>query len=195
MNKLRLSHSLIDIFNRDKQDFIDYITGVERVPSDAQIEGTAWDKLIKGCVAKYGKLPAQFGGIEVKHPILDEKWEVDMGDFVLVYKPDLRDGETVLYEFKTGKTPLSSYMASWQLPIGLLVAKKLGMNIDKGILIKFDQHGYGNVGEWFQINNNEKLYLKTEGYLMTKADEIAEFMKNNNLEQKIWTTQTSTRNN
>lgn len=101
--KLRLSHSIMWLWHKgDYQDAIDAIHGKWREPNQYMIDGLKYHKEWEAEIKDTGKMPAIFGGLELKNPKTEIKIEKQILDWLtLVGVLDLLD-LPVGYDWKTG---------------------------------------------------------------------------------------------
>lgn len=173
MNKLRLSYTLLRLWEQGKKDDVcAYVTKTsEELTGDAIEQGKAWDQIVAESIKQTGKLPKEFGGLELKDAFCQEKKVIELEDFAIVAKPDIISftGEDV-YEIKTGKFTSGDYANTMQVPIYLFVFD----TSKKGIILHYDQAI--DQMDWFMIHKTDQLMNEAKDYILKNGNEIKEYL-------------------
>lgn len=135
-----------------------------------------WAKKNEEEVKAHKRFIKEFGAIALNNPKPEHKYEIPYNDlFLLVIQPDCVD-ESTLYENKTGKTSLSSYLSSPQLALYYLGLSMINHSISVIKLIHYNQ--YDNLTTWGIKHPGEYLLLEGRNYIDSIAPEIYEHFKN-----------------
>ena len=174
MTPLRLSYTLLRLWEQNKLDEVcAYVTKTsDQLVTDAVEQGSAWDKIVQESIEKDGKLPKEFGGMELEGAFCQEKKVLELNDFVLVAKPDIVsfEGEE-LYEIKTGKFSSGDYANTMQVPIYMMVFD----TVKKATILHYDQAI--DEMDWFLIHKTEALMEKTKEYVMKNGLAIKKYLE------------------
>lgn len=173
MNKLRLSYTLLDLWQRNRiEDAINYYFKTADIPeTDALLEGKAWDSIIQHEIEKKSRLPDQFGGMKVakefKCQLKITKSISNTFDLVGVL-----DGywKNTIYEFKTGYKSSFEYTNSPQLGIYSWLCSLKGIETEKIIVIRYNQHE--GKYDWSQVWVTEEMKDKAKNFVFTVGDAI-----------------------
>lgn len=174
MNKLRLSYSLLRLWEQKRFDEVcAYVTKTgEQLTGDAIEQGNAWDQIVQESLKATNKLPKEFGGLELKNALCQEKRVIDIEGFSLVAKPDvvtLEDNK--LFEIKTGKFTSGEYSNTMQVPIYLMVFD----TVKSGTILHYDQAI--NEMDWFLIHKTDKLMEEAKNYVLKNGNEIKSYLE------------------
>lgn len=158
---LKRTEELIDMFARTS----------EELDTEAIVEGRAWDDQVNTSIEQTGKLPKEFGGLDMKGALTKQRVEVKLNDdLLLVTKPDVLKG-SVIYEIKTGKFSSSDYANTMQVPIYLFSIPET----KRGIILHYDQAI--DKMDWFLLHKTDLLMKQTKDYIFQKGGEIKDFLE------------------
>ena len=115
MNKLRLSHSIMSLWHKGEYaDAIEAMKGNWRAPNQYMKAGIEFHEQWEKEIEATGKMPAVFGGGQMKDPKTEVKIVRDINDWLVVSgvidAVDLPRG----FEWKTGRSNASSYANGFQ---------------------------------------------------------------------------------
>lgn len=171
---LRLSYTMLrnwELGNTDEVINI-YQGKYTDIDTPEAVMGKAWDEIVGDTVKDTGKLPEEFGGLEVGDCAVQPKEEIQIDDETqLVVRPDLitPDLSTVI-EIKTGKYSSGDYSRTMQLPIYLWAISQA----KRGMIIHYDQ--YTNEHDWFLMHSTDRLKTKAENYVRLGGEQIRQFL-------------------
>ena len=165
------------------QDAIQAYFKLERFTSRAMVEGkdlhTEWEDEIKATKC----LPKVFGGTPLLNPVVEQKMEIPIYDWMtLVLKPDLIDSPD-LHEFKSGVQSANDYLNTYQpavYAIGLTFAK---IYINKIHIHAYNQ--YSKKSEYSYRFVSKKLLKEGMDWIETVASEMHNYFVENNLYEKF----------
>lgn len=180
MNKIRISFTLLSLWDRKEYDQVaDYYSKKRTFTTDAMELGQAYDTLVNATVNKTGKLPPDFGGLQLNKPITQLKLEANLDDEIeIVGMPDVLDAPTLI-EIKTGVTNSMTYIKSMQIGMYALLCELNNIKIDKAIVIRHDQ--YQKKTDWSMRWITPELIKQTKVQIYSKEPEIREFLEGRGL--------------
>lgn len=117
---VKLSFSILDAWAKGNyEQAVSYYLGKPFPPTPAMELGKLKHEIWEGEIRKSSKLPQELGGIKLKSPVLEQKYEklIPFSDDISILirgVPDCTDGE-VIHEFKCGMTTAKTYIDSLQL--------------------------------------------------------------------------------
>jgi len=138
---IRLSYSILDPWSKgDIDEALRRYWRVEQEPTQAMIEGRRFHQLWQDETDKTGKMPEIFGGKELVKPQTELKLEVMLEPWLqFVGIIDLYDQE-VIFDYKTGKTPVSAYSSSFQPLCYQVLLSESGLTPKESVFLQFNQH-------------------------------------------------------
>ena len=142
MEKLRISYSLLNLWRRGRyEDAINLYLHLETPSSRAMDEGIEWHKKVQESVEASKRLPNEFLGLTLTNPTCEFEAKVPYNDICeLKGYFDVLDSPT-LYEIKTGSSKDSGdYTQDFQISMYLLMADMLKLNVDRAMIIHYDQY-------------------------------------------------------
>jgi hypothetical protein len=139
MNKLRLSYSLLSLWERgDIDGAVATYFHLDRPVNKAMVRGREVHREIEEYIQKHRKTPDWFFNWEFDSPEPEKEVVVSYNElFNLKGIFDCLDGKT-LFEFKTGNTDALAWARTWQLPIYFLIAELAEIEIEKALIIRHD---------------------------------------------------------
>jgi hypothetical protein len=180
MNKLRLSYSLLTLWNNGRwTDAVKMYFHEKTEKSDQMKQGleyhAKWESEIKKTKKlKIGKATIKFETpkTELKKIVsYNEKWDLS-GTFDCLDK-------TTLYEFKTGVASSMEYTNNNQLPLYFLIAELDKTPIEKGVLIRYNQ--YMKEADMTVLWNSRELVEKARNFVDSLAPEVEQYFIDHNL--------------
>ena len=142
MKKIRLSHSLISLWERgDVQGAINCYFHVDRIGSKAMEDGKRYHEEFAKSIDDTKALP-EYVDIKVKFNAPETEKEVIVPyNEICTIKGILDCVDTpVLYEWKTGGTDSLEWARTGQLPLYFLICELAGIKIDYAYLVHYNQH-------------------------------------------------------
>jgi hypothetical protein len=172
MNKLRLSYTLLHLWELGKTDeAIRYYLKLERYESEAMKRGKSEHKRFEQEIMKNKKLTFDKTTFTFDNPEVEKKVVVNYKnryDIVSVF--DCVDRHA-LFEWKTGRTPIGNYTKAMQVPLYFLVAAMAEIPLNLAYIVKTD------ICQVDIVHNNTRLVQEAENYVETLAPEILSFFK------------------
>ena len=180
MNKLRVSYSLLNSWKAGRVDDCVNMYLHKEMPRTRQMqEGIEWDDKQMESATANGKLTKEFLDYPLVKPQTQLKLEIDYSEhFTLVTKLDIYDSPTVI-ELKTGKRSALSYLNSEQLDMYGLACKLKGLEVEKIMVIRYDQ--YNNKCDWAFKWMNETVEEKAHNFIQTYAGEVYDYFQKINI--------------
>jgi len=171
MKQIRLSYSILEPWSKgDYDEALRRYWREEQQPTQAMIEGKLLHQQWEDEVKKTKCLPQIFGGEKLGVFRTELKLEVQLEDWLqLVGVIDLMNDRKI-YDYKTGRTQVSAYSSSQQIPIYQLLAVKSGLDVDEGYYLHFDQHS--KTIEKSKRYLTEKTMKDAKDWVITFASEI-----------------------
>jgi len=176
MNKLRLSWTLLNLWQQGKVDeAVAFYLKLERKETPEMVKGKELHKLNEENLKEARKFIKEFGGLELKKPRVEWKIEMNYNElFDLVGVIDAYDEETkTLYEFKTGKMSAISYLNSHQLGIYSLLLQKENKPVKKIMVIRWDGKKTDWAFKWFY----PELIEEAKNFVDSLGPEIYQFFE------------------
>lgn len=162
MKKIRLSHSLISVWERgDIKGAIDLYFHVNRDGTPAMEEGKKFHQEISESIDKYNSLPdymnfkGKFLTPKTEHEVTVPYNEIcDIkGVFDCLDEPNL-------YEWKTGVSDSLEWARTGQIPLYFLICELAGIKVDLAYLVRHNQHARQT--DYAIIHNSQKLRDKAK---------------------------------
>ena len=175
MKKIRLSHSLIQLFERgDIQGMVDCYFHVDRVGTPAMEEGKKYHDEIAESIKNFKTLPNY---MDFKAKFKDPKPEFEI---VVPYNEICDIGgrldcvdSPILYEWKSGVSDSLEWARTTQLPIYFLLCELNGTPVDYAYLVRYNQHKKET--DFCIVHNSKKLRDKARNVIDSVAPEIYEY--------------------
>ena len=180
MNKLRLSYSLLTLWNNGRwEDAVKMYLHKDTFKTRQMREGLemhkAWEKEIK----EKNSLTIKSHTFKFKNPVCEfkviapynKKWDMS-GTFDVL-------SEDTIYEFKSGVMGSLEYSRGYQLPFYFLLAELSNISAKKGILIHYNQYTkeYDTTLLW----NSKRLIKKAKNFIDSLAPEIEDYFVKHNI--------------
>ena len=181
MKKIRLSHSLINTWERgDVQGAIDMYFHVNRKSTPQMDSGRAFHEEIAENIKTYNTLP---GYMDFKGGFVSPKPEFEVtvpyneicdikGVFDCLDEPNL-------YEFKTGVSDSLEWARTGQIPLYFLICEIAGIQVDLAYLIRHNQ--YEKKSDYAIIHNSPKLREKARNIVDSVVWDIHKFFTESGL--------------
>jgi hypothetical protein len=175
MKKIRLSHSLISVWERgDIQGAIDLYFHVDRVGTPAMEDGKRLHDEIAESIKNFKTLPNY---MDFKAKFKDPKPEFEI---VVPYNEicDLKGvidclDEPIFYEWKTGVSDSLEWARTGQIPLYFLLCELKGIKVDSAYLVRFNQHT--NKTDFTIVHNSRRLRDKARNIVDTVCFEIHQY--------------------
>lgn len=141
MKIFRCSFSILDPWSKgDYDEALKRYWRVEIQPTQSMIEGKQLHQKWQDEVEKTKKLPKIFGGEKLLSPKTELKLESMLEPWLqFVGVIDLMD-DTKIWDYKSGKTSISNYASSHQIPCYQVLLDSLGIKVDEGYYLHYNQH-------------------------------------------------------
>jgi len=183
MNKLRISYSLLTLWNNGRWvDAVKMYLHQDTVKSRQMKEGLSMHKAWEEQIKKTKKLILKEHKFSFKNPICEfkviapynKKWDMS-GTFDVI-------DDDVIYEFKSGVMGSLEYARGYQLPFYFLLAEIANIKIKQGILIHYNQYTkkYDTTLLW----NSKRLIKKARNFIDSLAPEIEDYFVKHNISFK-----------
>ena len=181
MNKIRLSYSLISLWERgDIQGAIDTYFHSSKKGTQQMEDGRATHKEIAEYLEKFNCLPdyMNFSGHftipKVEHAVTVPYNEIiDLkGVFDCLEEPNL-------YEWKTGVSDSLEWARTWQLPLYFLICEIAKVDVKTAYLIRYNQ--YQKQSDMVVVHNSTKLRDKARNIVDSLGYEIWQYFSEQGL--------------
>lgn len=180
--RMRLSYTAFSMWMHNNiPGLIDYMRGVEFVPTPQMAEGMKFDDEACKMALDTKQLPDYFGGFKLQSPraqlyLCAEMVTPKGRTFDFVGKPDVVDvTDKALYELKTGVLTSLQYAQTLQVPTQVLLLDKVkGIQIKKAYVCRHDQ--YFGATDVSQVILSNKLLSDAEEKIKVMADDIFDFL-------------------
>jgi len=137
----RASYSILKLWDTgQKSEAIKSYFKLSRFVTKEMEDGINYHKQWEDEIKRTKCLPKIFGSRQLIDPQVEMKLEMPITDWCeFVFKPDLVDGFR-LTDFKTGTKEIGYYVDDYQLPVYALFLAKKGINVDRGVIRKYNQY-------------------------------------------------------
>lgn len=136
MNKLRVSYSLLQMWQKDKNEAIQNYLHIEREKTQAQMHGLKTHAKWQSEILANNTLTVGSKVYTFKKPEIEKEIIQEYNDLWLVKGYiDCLDKDTI-YEFKTGKISSAQYSHTMQIPFYFMLCDMAGIEIEKAIIIR-----------------------------------------------------------
>lgn len=177
---VKLSFSILDAWAKGNwEQAVGYYLGQPLPPTPAMELGKLKHEIWENQIRKEGKLPKELGGIELKDPVLEQKYEklIPFSEDISILirgVPDCTDG-TVIHEFKCGMTPATNYINSLQLDYYKLLLPKSDIGFYRCYNPYFDKM---TLGVKFLDNHNAEAALE---HIISNGGEMINYLQTQKL--------------
>lgn len=175
MKRIRLSHSLIQAFERgNMQEVIDCYFHLNKKSNPAMDAGRALHAEIAESITNYNSLPdymdfkATFLTPKTEHEVTVPYNEIcDIkGVFDCLDEPNL-------YEWKTGVSDSLEWARTGQIPLYFLICELAGIDVNLAYLVRHNQHAHET--DYAIIHNSQKLRDKARNVVDSVAWDIHQY--------------------
>ena len=180
MNKLRLSHSLIEAWERgNPDDVVTMYFHLEAKTNKAMEDGRRIHEEIAEHVDTYNTFPDWFFDKELRLPETEKEVIVEYNEmFNLKCIIDCLD-IPLLYEFKTGGSESLEWARTNQLPLYFLACEIAKIPVESAYLIHHNQHIKKT--DFTIVHNSASLREKARNVIDSTGPEIYEFFSREGL--------------
>ena len=183
--KFRASFTVLNLWTTNRyEDAVRTYFKLESYTTPQMEEGKKYHKKWATYIDKHGQMPKLFGSHKLKLPVTEKKHVVAVYDWLdLVFIADLIHNNSILTEFKTGKTTSSKYLNTGQLDLYALGLLFKNIVITKAEVYHYDQYREKTDYSFKWITDaNIKASLN---WLETNAGEMYEYLQKNDLFNKF----------
>ena len=177
---IQLSHTFLLLWSQGRIDeALKAYYHIESVKSEALIYGINFHKKLEDEIINNKKIKLGKTELSFENPLCEVKHKVpynEISSLSGVY--DCLDGNT-LYEFKSGVQSSLEYTQSYQLGIYFLIAKKLNIEIERGIIVHYNQHE--DKSDVSIVYNTNREREKAINFIDSLSYEIYKYFEDNNL--------------
>lgn len=184
MNKFRFSYSILNLWaNGRKDDAIKAYFKLPQFQTQEMLDGIKFHEQWRAEIEKTKCLPEVFGGYGLVDPKTEDKMVVQINDWCeFVFIPDLTDDFT-LTDFKTGTGELGTYLEAMQLPVYAIMLAKMGINVDRGAIRKYNQ--YEKKAEYGAIWITENRKKLAKDWLISNIVGMSDYIESEKLFEKF----------
>lgn len=177
MNKLRVSYSLLKMWQEDKEQAVANYLHLPREKTPQMQHGIDRHKLWQDVIGTEGEITLGKTTYTFEDPFIEKEIIHDYNDLFLVKGYiDVLDGKTI-YEFKTGVVSASQYSNSMQIPFYFMLCQMSGIEIDKAIIIREHEDVFDSAIVW----NWQDIADEARNWVDSIAPEIYHYFTENNI--------------
>lgn len=183
-NKFRASYTVLSQWESGNwQRAIEQYFKLGDFVTPAMAAGRKYHKQWAEYIEENKKLPVEFGGLELKNPIVEQKKIVKMYDWLdLSFIIDCYDSP-VIYDWKTGKQSSEVYASSMQVGVYAVGATIAGLYTEKAEIHHYDQ--YLKKHDMSIVWLTDELLDKASNWIVTLAGDMQNYLLKNGLYERF----------
>lgn len=184
MNKFRASYTVLNLWKSGNwQRAIEQYFHLKDFVTPAMADGRKHHEDWANYIKTNKRLPVEFGGAELKNPVVEQKKVVPLFDWLdLSFIIDCYE-RPVIYDWKTGKQSSESYASDMQVGVYGVGATIAGLYVERAEIHHFDQ--YTKKHDMSSIWITDKLLKDAHNWVVTLAGEMQNYLLQNGLYERF----------
>lgn len=178
--KFRFSYSFLSAWSKGLIDqAISIYLHTDDFANEAMLEGRRLHKVVEEHIRKNKMFPEWFSKMPLKNPTPEQKFIIPYNDlWDMSFVIDCMDG-TEFHEYKFGKTEITSWARSYQIPLYFLGFTIMGKPMDLAHLTHYNQ--FTKKREYMSIAYGDGLIEKARNWVDSIAPEAYYYLKENKI--------------